>query len=244
MKYCRELHGMLQEAFMLDCGERRLSAVLHLPATERPPVVVTCHGLFSSKQSDKFVAIAQAFSEAGLAVIRFDFSGCGQSTGLLADTTVSRRLEELRQVVCFARSHPGLGPGIGLLGSSLGGFVALLAAGELAAAPLSVWATPYRLPEICQNIPPADLQGLRPGFFEDARRQSLSAALPGLARVQIIHGKRDEVVPWQHAQDIFNDVKKPKELRLFPNGDHTLSSANDRRQAVAMSLGWFRQYLC
>jgi len=235
---------MRQETFRIACEDRSISGVLHLPATENPPVVITCHGLFSSKESDKYRAIATCFSQAGLAVIRFDFSGCGQSTGKLADTTVSRRLAELRRVAQFARSHPRLSPAIGLLGSSLGGFVALLAAGELAAAPLSVWATPYSLPEICQNIPPADLQILNPAFFEDARRQDLTAVLPGLSRVQVIQGKRDDIVPWRHGQNIFNIVNSPKELQLFPAGDHTFSSAADRRRALKMSLVWFRQYLC
>jgi alpha-beta hydrolase superfamily lysophospholipase len=234
---------MRHEAFVIDCEERSISGVLHLPDREKPPVVITCHGLFSSKESDKFTAIAARFAQAGLAVIRFDFSGCGQSTGSIADTTVSRRLAELSRVVRFARDHAQTGAAIGLLGSSLGGFVALLGAAGLSAAALSVWATPYSLPEICQNIPPAELKALKQDFFDDARRHDLAAALPGLSRVQVLQGKCDEIVPWQHAQEIYRRVDEPKELQFFPAGDHTISSAHDRSRALEMSLAWLSRYL-
>lgn len=234
---------MRPEAFVIECEDRSISGVLHLPDREKPPVVITCHGLFSSKESDKFTAIAGRFAQAGLAVIRFDFGGCGQSTGSIADTTVSRRLAELNRVVRFARGHAQTGAAVGLLGSSLGGFVALLGAAGLSVAALSVWATPYNLSEICQNIPPAELKVLKQDFLDDARRHDLAAALPGLSRVQVVQGKRDEIVPWQHAQKIYRTVDEPKELQLFPSGDHTISSADDRSRALEMSLVWFSKHL-
>jgi len=76
----------------IPTGGGRLAAALHLPeAGQRPwPCVVTAHGLLSSKDSDKYVQIGEVFTQAGIAVCRFDFRGCGESQGNLAETTVAQ----------------------------------------------------------------------------------------------------------------------------------------------------------
>ena len=93
----------------MNLPNRAIHGVLHLPKRKNPPYVITCHGLFSTMESDKFTAIADAFTNAGIATIRFDFSGCGKSSGNISDTTISRRIEELSKVVDFSKNHPALG---------------------------------------------------------------------------------------------------------------------------------------
>jgi len=117
----------------IPTGGGRLAAALHLPeAGQRPwPCVVTAHGLLSSKDSDKYVQIGEVFTQAGIAVCRFDFRGCGESQGNLAETTVAQRVADLRAVVEMMRAHPALSGRVALLGSSLGGYVALFAASRI-----------------------------------------------------------------------------------------------------------------
>lgn len=189
-------------------------------------------------ESDKFTAIADAFTNAGIATIRFDFSGCGKSSGNISDTTISRRIEELSKVVDFSKNHPALGKRFGILGSSLGGFVALLFAAEHPVQVLSVWATPYDLAETCKNIPEDDLKILNQTFFDDALRYKLSSILKKIKNLQVVQGKKDLTVPWQHAEKIYNDAKNPKELIFFPKGDHSISTKYDREKAVSESLNW------
>ena len=114
-----------EELFKLNLHDRIIHGALHLPRINNPPYVITCHGLFSTMESDKFTAIADVFTKAGIAIIRFDFSGCGRSSGNISDTTISRRIEELEKVVVFSKTHPALGERFGILGSSLGGYVSL-----------------------------------------------------------------------------------------------------------------------
>ncbi len=116
---------MTQEKFQIELDDRRIDGVLHL-CEKRAPAVITCHGLFSSKQSDKFLQIAESFSREGFAVARFDFGGCGESTGDIADTTVTRRLKELEAVMHHLSGHAQLSGRYGILGSSLGGYAGLL----------------------------------------------------------------------------------------------------------------------
>ena len=103
----------------------KLALVLHLPsASGRVPCVVACHGLHASKDSDKYLLLGAALPQAGLALARFDFRGCGESSGREDETTIATRIEDVEAVLTFLEAHPRLDGRFGLLGSSLGGFVA------------------------------------------------------------------------------------------------------------------------
>ena len=235
---------LMLKPFVLSVENRYICGILHLPHTKNPPCVITAHGLFSFKDSDKFISIADYFTRNGLAVIRFDFEGCGESTGSIADTTVSKRLKELKAVVAFARQHPSLSARLGLLGSSLGGYVSLLyAAQDPSVKALSVWAAPYNLLELRHSIPAEDLLRLKQDFFIDAVQYHLEPVLSALTIVQIIHGYNDAIVPYTHAQELFSRVSQPKELHLIPAGDHSLTGPEDRKRAIDHSLRWFQTYL-
>jgi len=227
-----------EERFKLNLPDRIIHGALHLSNRKNPPYVIACHGLFSTMDSDKFTAIADAFTKAGIATIRFDFSGCGKSSGNISDTTISRRIEELSKVVGFSKNHPALGKKFGILGSSLGGFVSLFFAAEHPVEVLSVWATPYDLAETCENIPENDLKILNQSFFDDALKYKLSSILKKINNLQVIHGKKDLTVPWQHAEKIYNMANHPKKLLFFPEGDHSISTKYDREKAVDESLNW------
>jgi uncharacterized protein len=234
---------MTREKFQIELGDRRIDGVLHLCET-KAPAVITCHGLFSSKQSDKFLQIADAFLQKGFAVVRFDFGGCGESTGDIADTTVTRRLQELDAVMRHLSGHEKLSGRYGILGSSLGGYVGLLyAARHPAVAALSVWATPYDLLSISKNIPREDLKKLKQEFFSDAGTYNLTAAVSGMQSVQVIHGRQDEIVPWRHAERLHKDLNDPKELIFLPGADHSISQPQQRGQAITHSLAWFKRRL-
>jgi len=232
------------ETFELRVDNKSICGVLHLPLLKKPPCVITCHGLFSSKDSDKFLSIARVFTDRGIAVIRFDFSGCGESTGSIADTTVRGRLAELTAVVQFAKQHQLPGLRLGLLGSSLGGYLSLLyAAQDASIRALSVWATPFSLSGLRESIPLEERSILKEDFFIDARRYDLSALLPALHTLLILHGTQDEIVPYAHAEKIFQLAGSPKELKLIAGGDHSLTVPKGREQAIQKSALWFQRYL-
>jgi predicted alpha/beta-hydrolase family hydrolase len=84
-----------------------LTLVLHLPAVSPAPCVVACHGLGASKDSDKYQLLGVELPSAGLALARFDFRGCGESSGVETDTTVASRIEDVRP--CWRTLHDTLG---------------------------------------------------------------------------------------------------------------------------------------
>ncbi|HVQ78128.1 MAG TPA: hypothetical protein VMT79_21615, partial [Candidatus Binatia bacterium] len=79
------------ERFDLAVAGDRLAGVLHRPLADRAPCVIACHGLGASKDSDKYLMLADALVCAGLALARFDFHGSGESGGRLADATCRDR---------------------------------------------------------------------------------------------------------------------------------------------------------
>lgn len=230
------------ERFLISVEARMISGVLHRSAAGAP-AIVCCHGLFSSKHSDKFLQIAEAFSQDGFTVVRFDFGGCGESTGDIADTTVTSRLQDLGAVMTYMAEKCSLRGPCGILGSSFGGYVGLLHAAKNPVAALSVWSTPCDLLAISSNIPRADLQKLKQDFFADARGYDLLSAVAGMKSVQVLHGTADEIVPAEHADRIYRALHSPRDLFMLQGADHSVTQPATRQQAITASLAWFKKHM-
>jgi len=208
------------------------------------PCIVLCHGLLSSMESPKFSLLADTFSREGFHTVRFDFRGCGSSGGNLRETTVSGRVRDLNAVLDYLRQSEGFHGPTGLLGSSMGGFVALLtflARGDVQA--LCVWATPFRLDLLSSRRGHPDLDRLGPDFFEDLAVHDLRPRCGELHHLLLLHGGQDEVVPVNHGFLLYRYASPPKALEIIPQADHRFSDPEHRRQATERSLAWFRAHL-
>lgn len=222
-----------------------LAAWLHLPPRTPAPVIVCCHGMLSSKDSSKFVLLAEEFARAGAAALRFDFSGCGESRATLAGDLLSTRLRDLRAVLDYAQSQPWCNGEIGLLGSSLGGYLSLLAMafGRRSVKAAACWATPFDLSQIKRAM--GDSVQLKKFFPADFRLGSPEKLpdLSGVSGVLVVHGQQDEVVPWQDALNIHERLGEPKRLLLVQQAEHRFLDPACRLLALRASLEWFRE-LC
>ena len=212
----------------LDLGSgsavRRIAARIRAGAN---PGLFWLGGFKSDMQGTKAAALDRWAAEQGRACIRFDYSGHGESGGDFADGTIGRWLEESVAVFeAFAR-----GPQV-LVGSSMGGWLALLLACELkrcgmaeaslAGMVLIAPAVDFTEELMWKKFPPGvkrqiETEGAwqRPsqyseapypitrGLIEDGRRHLL---LGGLIEtgcpVRILQGVQDPDVPWQHAVDL------------------------------------------
>ena len=223
---------------------QKISGILHLPDEVNPPCVIASHGLLSSKESEKYVVLGERLSAQGMAMLRFDFRGIGESEGRLADDTVSRRVVDLAAAVGFVRSDPGMGHRIGLLGSSLGGYVSLIVASmEKEMRAVVVWATPFHLDDLGSKEQGEEYPLPGQVFFEDLPRHRLLPLLPRVMNCLVIHGDRDELVPVDQAWEIFHALGTPKEIHVIEDADHRLINPSHRRRAIDLSVDWFRKYL-
>jgi dipeptidyl aminopeptidase/acylaminoacyl peptidase len=223
---------------------QRISGVLHLTETKNPPYVITSHGLLSSKDSEKYIALGEHISREGMGMLRFDFRGIGESEGEEEDNTISKKITDLSAAIDFIRSNSGSGNRIGLLGSSLGGFLSLMKASmdkEIRA--VVIWATPLHMDDLGSRKQEEDYPLPPEAFFEDLPRHRLLPLLPNVSNCLVIHGEKDELVPVEQALGIFNSLGIPKEIHVIGGADHRLTDPSHRRRAIELSVEWFKKYL-
>ncbi|MDI6764801.1 MAG: alpha/beta fold hydrolase [Thermodesulfobacteriota bacterium] len=222
----------------------KISGILHLPDREHPFCVIASHGLLSSKDSEKYIALGHRMSEEGMAMLRFDFRGIGESEGGEEDNTVSKKLVDLSSAIHFVRSYPGLGNRMGLVGSSLGGFLSLIKASrdeEIRA--VVVWATPFHMDDL-ESKEGSEERPLPPeAFFEDLPKHRLLPLLPRVSNCLVIHGEEDELVPIEQAYGIFRHLSLPKEIHVIGGADHRLTDPEHRKRAIDLTVDWFKKYL-
>lgn len=219
----------------------RLRGTLHLPAERTGPhLIVGSHGLYSSGESPKQVALARRCSELGVAYFRFDHRGCGRSEGVFTEvTTLDGRRNDLVDAVAFLRANFTLGSELGLFGSSFGGATCLAAAATLRPRRMVTLAAPVDsrsiLASAANHTPPVD-----PVFFKEGFQFDLRDGLGDLGGILVIHGGCDEVIDPGHADIIFRGAGHPKKQLILPGGDHRLSRHDHQEQFVEATLAWFK----
>jgi dipeptidyl aminopeptidase/acylaminoacyl peptidase len=235
---------MVVEKVSFKSEGNKISGILHLSEGENPPCVISSHGLLSSKDSEKYIAIGQRLSQKGIAMLRFDFRGIGESEGRLKDDTVSRRIADLDSAISFIRSYPGMGNRIGLLGSSLGGYISLIVASmEREIRTVVIWATPFHLDDLGSKKQEEEQPLPGKAFFKDLPKHRLFSLLPKVSNCMVIHGEKDELVPVDQAWEIFHTLGAPKEIHVIEDADHRLTNPSHRQRAIELSIEWFVKYL-
>ena len=119
----------------IDGDHGKLKALIQKPEMkqgEQCPMVVFCHGFGGRKEGALFELIADTLQAHGIASIRFDFNGHGESEGEFKDMTVPNEIEDTKKVVEYVRDLRYV-DGIAIVGHSQGGVVASMTAGEISA---------------------------------------------------------------------------------------------------------------
>ncbi len=218
----------------IEAGGTLLSAVAHLPAVVPAPVVVCSHGLLSTKESQKFISVCNALASEGFCSLRFDFSGCGQSGRRSGAGLIDARRRDLASVMAFALKQPYSDGRLGLFGSSLGGFLSLLAANErpeMVFATVS-WSAPF-------DVGSKHARKVEEIFPEGLGSPADLTGLDRAGRVLLLHGQSDEIVPWTESVQIYNRLKDPSRLFLLRNADHRIREPSWRTLAIRETMIWF-----
>ena len=232
----------IQEEISFNTDGLKLKGVLHLPDTiERTPVAIGSHGLYSSGNSPKQIALADHCNRLGIAYFRFDHRGCGRSEGEFDRvTSLEARCRDLIAAVVAINSRIDTGDRLGLFGSSMGGTVCLSTAARLTADAVVTCAAPIRsnLTGNPSEISRAEI------VFDAAKRQfDIKEGLSNISNILIFHGDADDVVPVSHAGEIYKLAHKPKKLIIQKQGDHPMSNVEHQKAFVREASQWFRQGL-
>lgn len=217
------------------------------------PTVVWLGGYRSDMSGTKAEAIADWATAKGRAYLRFDYFGHGESSGdFVAGGSITRWREDALAVVDALAEGP-----LVLVGSSMGGWIACLAAMAraervralvlIAPAPdFTSKLMPLEIPPEgrraiedagvwMQPSPYGDPNPITRRLLEDGARWSiLDAPVPIAAPVRILQGGEDPDVPWRHALELAQAVKSPDVVfTLIKDGDHRLSRPQDIARIVA-----------
>ena len=229
------------ERVRIDGGKGALAAIIQKPELaqgQRCPMVILCHGFGGRKEGPLFEIIADSLAAHGIASIRFDFNGHGESEGEFVDMTVPNEIEDAKKVYEYVRDLRYVSD-VAIVGHSQGGVVASMVAGELGtdafkAVALMAPAAVLREDAIRGNTMGATYDPLDPpesvALFGNIKlgREYIKTAfsLPiyeTAARYQgpalIVHGTADRVVPYTYGER-YHQIWPKSELVILEAFDH------------------------
>lgn len=218
--------------------------------------IIIAHGFSSNKDREHFLKIADSLNNAEFAVLRFDFSGCGESDD--DSISVEKEVDDLKSAIEFVKKK-GYG-NIGLLGVSLGGLIALRAFGKSTKA-LVLWApvTDKKRPSAEKEIVKAnenvrmkdneflvykkDGKEFKIGknYFEERDSVDRKKLLSGInCPVLIIHGDQDQTIPLESSKTAIKKLPKGSKLEIIRGADHKFSEYAD--EVIRLSVKWFKEH--
>ncbi|MCK5420361.1 MAG: alpha/beta fold hydrolase, partial [Desulfobacterales bacterium] len=237
-----------------------LSARLDLPVDGKPLAYALFAHCFTCSKNIKAIAhISRALTREGIAVLRFDFTGLGESEGNFADTNFSSNVDDLIVAADFLKSNYKA-PKI-LIGHSFGGAAVLQAADRISSATAVVAIAAPSDPQhvthalgsataSIQNRGQADvtLAGrtftLKKQFLDDLKFVNMKETLKNLNRaLLVLHSPIDETVGIENAAQIFQAARHPKSFISLDKADHLLSAQEDSLYAGAVIAAWALKYV-
>ena len=235
------------ERLTIDGSKGKLAAIIQKPqlsAGENCPMAILCHGFGGSKDGPMYEMLADSLQAHGIASIRFDFNGHGQSEGEFVDMTVPNEIEDAKQVYSYVSDLRYVSD-VAIVGHSQGGVVASMTAGELGteafkAVVLLAPAAVLRDDAIRGSTFGASFDALSPldppeyvelwGGKKLGRQYILSAfslpiyetAIKYQGPALIIHGTGDRVVPYTYGER-YHHIWPKSELVILDRFDHGFS---------------------
>ncbi|MDJ0748059.1 MAG: bifunctional alpha/beta hydrolase/OsmC family protein [Woeseiaceae bacterium] len=236
-----------------------LSGILDLPTGEPKAFALFAHCFTCSKNIRAAGHIARAMTGAGIAVLRFDFTGLGQSEGAFEDTTFSSNVDDLLAAVGWLEDNYRA-PQI-LFGHSLGGTAVLQAAPQVpsavAVATIGSPADPGHVThlfreseeELRQNGVADVMLGGRPfrmkqSFVDDLTEHDLPGSIGGLRKALLVmHAPLDDIVEIDNATSLFVAARHPKSFVSLDKADHLLTRDEDSHYVGRVLAAWATRYL-
>ena len=268
---CKESMQKIEEreCVVLENDGQKIFGMLHRPAgKQQSPAVVMCHG-FAGQKIGKYriyVLIAQRLAELGIASLRFDFRGSGESEGDFADMTIESEVSDVEKCLEFLRNHSQIDSSrIGILGNSFGGAIAVLAAGldrriqsiALLAALFNSQQWQKQWEALNQNkedlVKQKELSRILdgnvpgPAFYRSFFNLDLAPSLASLQSVPMlhIHSEKDERVGIEQAQAYkrCRENAANTQYMWLQKSDHDFSVTEERLQIVEAVAQWFANTL-
>jgi len=233
---------------------------LEMPFDRHPHnYVLFAHCFTCTKNLYAVRNISKALTSNGFAVLRFDFTGLGESEGDFADTNFSGNIEDLVAAADYlAQNHES--PSL-LIGHSLGGAAAIFAAAEIesvnAVATIGAPSNPVHVKHLLKsgieeikqtgeavvNLSGRDFK-IKKQFLDDLQNKSLPETAKSLKKALLImHSPQDATVGIKNAEEIYVAAHHPKSFVSLDGADHLLFNKKDSIYVGEVVSGWAKRYL-
>lgn len=241
----------------------KLIGILHIPKDKTTSAIIISPGFTANKNRQRFIALSEALSNEGFAVLRFDFGGCGESED--REITLKHQVNDLKSAIKYLKDKGY--ENIGLLGASLGGLISVLCYDEqiksiVLWAPVTKAKTPLLIQkqELEQELTDKSYvmelsdkgyviyqkEGrefkIPQEYFNERQAVNQEEILSGIGcPVLIIHGNKDDIIPLEEARSAAQFLNKESRLEIIEEGDHILGAKMD--EVIPLSVDWFKKYV-
>jgi putative redox protein len=236
-----------------------LSAKIDLPDSDPKAYALFAHCFTCSKDLKAVGNITEALAECGIATLKFDFTGLGQSSGDFADTNFSSNVDDLVKAFEYMSSELNA-PSI-IIGHSLGGAAVLQASHKMpsvkAVATIAAPAEPAHVKENFEmSLDEIEEKGqakvslagrpftIKKQFIDDLEETRMRKFIHELDKALIIfHSPIDNTVGIDNASKIFIAAKHPKSFISLDKADHLLSEKEDSMYVGKVLATWAEKYI-
>ncbi|WP_396589538.1 alpha/beta fold hydrolase [Allomuricauda sp. R78024] len=250
----------LQKVTFKNTEGQTLVGRLELPVDRHPHnFAVFAHCFTCNKNLLAVKNIGKALTSNGFGVLRFDFTGLGESEGDFADTNFSGNVEDLVAAAKYLEENyeaPTL-----IIGHSLGGAASIFAASEIssikAVATVGAPSNPVHVKHLLKSgveeiqstgMAVINLSGrdftIKKQFLDDLETKSLPETAKALRKpLLILHSPQDDTVVIKNAEEIYVSAHHPKSFVSLDGADHLLSRKEDSIYVGEVISGWAKRYL-
>lgn len=249
-----------QKVSFLNSRNFTLSGMIEFPLHQKPVAYALFAHVFTGNKSLSATRnITKALTTNGVAVLRFDFTGLGQSDGDFADTNFSTNVDDMMSAAQYLTDHyeaPSL-----VVGHSLGGAAAIVSASQLdsveAVATIGTPSEPKHVMHLLSgSIDEIMNEGkarvsiggkeftIKKHFLEDLQNYDLSQILSTFDKAMLImHSPQDRVVEIENAAKIYHTAKHPKSFITLDHADHMLTDKQDALYVGNVIASWMKKYI-
>jgi len=255
----------MQKAVEIQSRGLTLRGMLHVPedCNKRVPIVLMFHGFTGNKMEPHFifVKLSRLLEKSGIASLRFDFGGSGESDGDFIDMTLSGELQDAKNILDYAKTLDFVDVSkIGIVGLSMGGAVGGMLAGERREdiRTVCLWAPAGNMKEkilsqyneqsktMLEKYGYVDVGGLQMGinFVEDIKTIDIigkSAAYD--KNLLILHGDKDETVPLETSDRYLEVFGERCLLHIVKDAGHTFNSVDWENEVLEYTVAYLQEEL-
>lgn len=255
----------MQKAVELNSNGLTLRGMLHVPdnVIVKTPIVCIFHGFTGNKMEPHFifVKLSRMLEANGIASVRFDFGGSGESDGNFVDMTLSKELEDAKNILDYVKNLDFVDTNkIAVLGLSMGGAVASMLASDQRddIKSLCLWAPAGVMREIITQgrseeelkimgeIGYVDLGGLLLGtnFLDDILKLDIYQKSKLYDKnVLLLHGDKDPTVPIIASEKYLEIYGTKGALHVIKGADHTFNNKAWEEEVLDYTIGFLKEEL-